>query len=117
MTDAENSNNSPSDRQQLQSQGQVGTPMLANMDLSGNGSSSSLSGMDPSLSGVRTAKLATESGFHGVAGAAGVDVVDATTEAYIGNNATVNGSPDPGADPAQSVLVGAGDDFYHLALA
>ena len=47
-------------------QGQVNTPMLANMNLHGSGSQS-VQGMDPSLSGVRTASLGTEGGFHGVA--------------------------------------------------
>ena len=54
MSMAENHNGSG-----LSGEGQVSTPMLAPMDLHGNGSSSSLSSMDPSLSGVRTTSLAT----------------------------------------------------------
>ena len=95
---------------------------------------------DPSLQGARTTSLAADTGFHGVAVAAtnrdelrtftisaaagtvgiaisaGVDVVNATTKAYIGTSATVTAN-DPTANPGPSVLVGAGDDFYHLAVA
>ncbi len=125
-------------RSSFQSAGQVNTPQIAPMDLSGNGSSQSVS--DDSLSGRRSASPDTQSGFHGVAiGAtnrdevrtftfslaggivgvavsAGVDVVNATTKAYIGNGATVNAST-ASASSVQSVLVGAGDDFYHLSVA
>ena len=131
MTMAENG-----DQSGLEGQGQVGTPKLAQMNL-GSGSTSV---QDPSLSGVRTASLGTENGFHGVAVtasnrdqvrtftislaggtvgvavSAGADVDNATTKAYIGDSATVNANTS-GANPAQSVLVGAGDDFYHLAVA
>jgi hypothetical protein len=133
MTQAESGNQSA-----LESQGQVNTPTLGSMNL-GSGSQS-VQGDDPSLSGVRSASLATDTGFHGVAVAAsnrdeirtftlslaggiagvavsaGVDISNATTKAYIGANATVN-SETSGANAAQSVLVGAGDDFYHLAVA
>ncbi|HVC51376.1 MAG TPA: LEPR-XLL domain-containing protein, partial [Stellaceae bacterium] len=135
MSNAESGN-----RASLQSQGQVGTPSLGGMDLSGNGKNTDMSTEDPSLSGVRTAGLATDTGFHGlavtasnrdevrtftvslagglvgVAVSAGVDVSNATTKAYIGDNATINGDTTL-ADPAQSVLVGAGSDFYHLSVA
>ena len=134
MTDAQNHDSSG-----LSGQGQVNTPSLQAMNL-GSGSQS-VNGMDPSLSGVRTASLGIESGFHGVAVtasnrdevrtftlslaaggdaavavSAGVDVVNATTKAYIGDKATVNANTSAG-NAAQSVLVGAGDDFYHLAVA
>ena len=136
MSDAESGNQSA-----LQNQGQVGTPTLGPMDLQGNGNSESLSGMDPSLSGERTATLGTASGFHGVAVtasnrdeirtftlslaggvvgvavSAGVDIDNATTHAYIGDDALVNTTNTSSANAAQSVLVGAGVDFYHLAVA
>jgi hypothetical protein len=126
------------DRTNLQSAGQVNTPQIGQMDLNNSGSGQDV--QDASLSGRRTASLDTQSGFHGVAVAAsnrdeirtftvslaggivgvavsaGVDVVNATTQAYVGNHATVNGDTS-GANAAQSVLVGAGDDFYHLAVA
>ncbi len=107
------------------------------MDLDGDGSSQQV--QDDSLKGARTTALGTQIGFRGVAvtatardeirtftitfgaGAvgvgvsAGVDVVTADTEAYIAANAQVNAST-LGANAAQSVLVGAGDDFYHLSV-
>ena len=125
-------------RSSFQSAGQVNTPQISQMDIGSNGSSQSVS--DPSLSGRRTTSADTQSGFHGVAiGAtnrdevrtytfavagggvavavsAGVDDVNATTKAYIGNNATINAST-TGASGSQSVIVGASDDFYHLSVA
>ena len=119
------------------SQGQVGTPSIAGMDLTGNGNIQSIS--NSSLSGDRTASVDQQTGFHGVAvgatnmdeirtftvtfGAgevgiavsAGVDVVNATTKSYVGSRATVNAST-TGANPNEAVLVGAGDDFYHLSV-
>ncbi|WP_456654689.1 hypothetical protein [Bradyrhizobium sp. JR3.5] len=134
--------NNPSDRAQLKSQGQVNTPQLGDMDLNNNNSKTQMKTEDPSLSGRRSAPVHLAPGFHGLAVAAtntdairtftisfaagsvgvgvsaGVDVVHATTKAYIGDNATINtDTPAPVVGPrAQSVLVGAGDDFYHLAI-
>src|SRR5262249_15309870 len=65
---------------------------------------------------IRTFTLSVAGATVGVAVSAGVDVVSATTQAYIGANALVN-SDLSAADPNQSVLVGAGDAFYHLAIA
>lgn len=122
------------DRSSFKQQGKVGTPSLAGMDLKGDGNSQQVD--DNSLTGVRSATPGTQSGFHGVAvsatnrdeirtftitfGAgsvgiavsAGVDVVTADTEAYVGGGAVVNATG-IGAD---SVLLGAGDDFYHLSV-
>lgn len=118
------------DRSSLRSQGQVNTPQIAPMNLHGSGSENV---QDPSLSGRRTAGLNQSPGFHGVAVtatnrdeirtltislaggivgvavSAGVDIDNASTKAYVGDNANVN--------TGQSVLIGAGDDFYHLAVA
>jgi hypothetical protein len=132
LTNAANGNHAA-----FASAGQVGTPSLGGMDLTGNGNNQSIN--NSSLSGLRTTSVDTQAGFHGVAVAAtnqdeirtftvtfgagevgiavsaGVDVVKANTQAYVGNNALVNtGSGAPSA--AQSVLVGAGDDFYHLSV-
>jgi hypothetical protein len=133
----------PTDRANLRKQGQVNTPQLAPMNLSNGGGDnvadkdsgdSSLKakrGAAPTMSPtafhglavaatdtdeVRTFTFSLGAGEVGVAVSAGVDVVSATTHAYIGANATVNaGSPALGG--AGNVLVGAGDDFYHLAIA
>ena len=43
-------------------------------------------------------------------------MINANTNAYVGNNATVNADL-TGADAQQSVLVAAGSDFYHFAIA
>ena len=51
-------------------------------------------------------------GSVAVAVSAGVDVVKATTDAYIGASANVTAGPGTTA----SVLVGASDDFYHLSV-
>src|SRR5437016_1420782 len=59
LTDAESG-----DRSSLRSAGQVNTPKLAPMDLSGDGSSQDLKSKDSSLSGVRTATMNTQPGFH-----------------------------------------------------
>ncbi|HUJ88277.1 MAG TPA: LEPR-XLL domain-containing protein, partial [Burkholderiales bacterium] len=122
------------DRSSFQAAGHVNSPDLGSMDLTGDGSSSAVTG-----DVARTTELGHQDGFHGVAVAAtnrdeirtftisfgagsvgigisaGVDVVNATTQAYIGDNATVNGITS-GASGSQSVLVGAGDDFYHLSV-
>ncbi len=132
LTNAANGNHAA-----FASSGQIGTPQIAGMDLTGNGSSQSIN--NPSLSGNRTTSVDTQTGFSGVAVAAtnqdeirtftvtfgagevgigvsaGVDVVKANTQAYIGVGAAVNASL-AGANANQSVLVGAGDDFYHLAV-
>jgi hypothetical protein len=125
-------------RSSFQAQGHVKNPQVNPMDLQNTGSKQNV--QDPSLSGERGTSLAQQAGFHGVAVtatnrdeirtftmslaggevavsvSAGVDVVNANTNAYIGDSAIVNDST-VGAAAAQSVLVGAGDDFYHLALA
>src|SRR4029077_705417 len=119
--------------------GSVGTPQLAPMDLNGDGSKQEMSGRDGSLSGVRTADVGPQSGSRalavaassrdeirtftlslagglvGVSVSAGVDVDNATTKAFIGDHAQVNTTGTP--DASQSVLVGAGEDFYHLSVA
>ncbi len=129
-------------RSSFTSEGQIGTPSLGQMDLTGGGSSAMQSpdSQNQSLSstnGNRQTSVGTMSGFSGVAigatnqdeirtftvtlGAgtvavavsAGVDVVKATTAAYIGANATVTAGP----GTASSVMVGASDDFYHLSVA
>lgn len=108
------------------------------MDLQNSGTQTEVT--DPSLAGARNVAAETTPGFRGVAVAAtnqdeihtftislaggmvgvavsaGVDVVHANTEAFIGNNASVNAS-DASAAAAQSVLVGAGSDFHHLSVA
>ncbi|RRS02329.1 LEPR-XLL domain-containing protein, partial [Aquabacterium soli] len=98
-------------------------------------------GNDPLFSSVREAALAKQQGFRGLAisatnrdsvknivlsgggagvaavsVAAGVNVFNTTASAYIGQGADVNAST-AGANSAQSVLVGAGNDFYHLEVA
>ena len=132
MTDAANG-----DHADLASQGQVGSPDMGPMDLTGGGTNQSLN--NQSLTGDHTTSVATQSGFHGVAvtatnqdetrtftvtfgaGAvgvavsAGVDVVSADTEAYIGANARVNTDPDS-PNATQSVLVASSNDFYHLSV-
>ena len=126
------------DRSTLRNQGHVNTPILESMNLKNDGTKSQVD--DPSLNGERRASLGSQAAFHGVAVtatnrdelrtftisvagglvgvavSAGVDVVNVTTKAYIGDKATVNAST-ANADPSQSVLIGAGDDFYHLAVA
>lgn len=124
-------------RSALRAQGKVGTPSLGGMDLDGDGGKSKIN--DPSLNGPRSTTLATQGGFKGlsvsatnrdeirtftislsaggvaVAVSAGIDVVNAKTTAYIGDNAKINTST-AGANGLQSVLVAAGDDFYHLTV-
>ena len=123
----------------FQSEGTVGTPNVSGMDLTGSGNSQSVDSMNQSLTGNRTTSVATQGGFKGVAVAAtnqdeirtftvalgggvvavaisaGVDVVNAKTQAYIGANATVN-TGSGAAGSGQTVLVGASDDFYHLSV-
>ncbi|HET9187009.1 MAG TPA: hypothetical protein VFN80_03575, partial [Acidothermaceae bacterium] len=123
-------------RSSLRAAGQVGTPSLSDMDLHNTGSGESV----PSDSFSRSTAVAQQGNFHGlavgatnrdqvrtftlslaagvvgVAVSAGVDVVSATTQAYIGDDAVVNGDTSA-ADSRQSVLVAAGNDFYHLAIA
>src|SRR5258706_11145901 len=55
-------------------------------------------------------------GTVGIAVAPAVNVLKAHTKGYTGNNAHVNSNPFT-ADGSQSVLVGAGNDFHHVALA
>ncbi|MBI1395302.1 MAG: LEPR-XLL domain-containing protein, partial [Betaproteobacteria bacterium] len=96
---------------------------------------------DALFSGVRQASLGTQTGFSGlsvtatnrdsvknyvmsggaagvaaVAVAAGVNVFDTTANAYIDDGAIVNADAS-NAVAGQSVLVGAGNDFYHLEVA
>ncbi|MGY3658238.1 LEPR-XLL domain-containing protein [Bradyrhizobium sp. USDA 376] len=142
-SDSSTSSNAESDdpvaRSNLRSGGHVGTPALKPMKTSSSGSGDQ-DVSDDSLSNIRSAGPTVQSGFHGVAVAAtnqdeirtftfsvgagevgvavtaGVDVVNATTKAYIGDHATVNGSTATAAGE-QTVLVGAAADFYHLAIA
>ena len=65
---------------------------------------------------IETYSAAVGGGTVGVAVAAAVNVVNIDTKAYISDSATVNFDR-TGADAAQSVLVGAGSDFHHVALA
>ncbi|TAK78891.1 MAG: hypothetical protein EPO12_11675, partial [Aquabacterium sp.] len=92
-------------------------------------------------SGLREAGLAKANGFTGlsvtatnrdsvknfalagggaataaVSVAAGVNVFDTSARAYIGDGAQVNSDTSSGAG-GQSVLVGSGNDFYHLEVA
>ena len=56
-------------------------------------------------------------GELGVAVSVGVNVLSADTEAYIGAGAQINQtSNSSNAGAGQSVLVGAGDDFYNMSL-
>ncbi|MBI5616868.1 MAG: right-handed parallel beta-helix repeat-containing protein, partial [Gammaproteobacteria bacterium] len=96
---------------------------------------------DPMFSGLRMAGAAHDAGFRGLAvsatnrdsvknfamsggGAgtaaiavgAGVNVFDTTAKAWIGDGATVNADTST-ANASQSVVVGAGSDFYHLEVA
>src|SRR5262249_11563250 len=64
---------------------------------------------------IRTFTLALAGGGVAVGVSAGVDVVNATTEASIGDSAKVNISHG-GAGSGQNVLVGAGDGVYHLSV-
>src|SRR5262249_21670176 len=124
----------PTARSTLRSGGTVGTPghdsVLGGSQTAGDTESQS----DDSLSKVRTTRAETTPGFLGVAvGAtdkesirtftfslgvgevgvgvsAGVEADNVKTKAYIGDHATVNTAQG-------SVLVGAADDFYPLALA
>jgi hypothetical protein len=127
-------------RSSFSAAGTIGTPSLGQMDLTGGGSGAMQSpgSGNQSLSattGNRQTSIGTMSGFSGVAvgatnqdeirtftvtlGAggvavavsAGVDVVKATTQAYIGASANVSAGALAGA-----VMVGASDDFYHLSV-
>ncbi len=113
---------------------QVGTPTFNAPD--GNGNTSD----DPSFTGKRVATPTLRSGFQGLAvtatnrddintfavalgaGTAGIGIGSATnvvttvTNASIGAGASVNADTSTGG-AGQSVLVGAGDDFSHVALA
>ncbi|HYC46066.1 MAG TPA: LEPR-XLL domain-containing protein, partial [Burkholderiales bacterium] len=126
------------DRSSLRASGQIGTPDIGAMDL--NADSSQEEVQNDSLTGKRTTSLGTDTDFRGVsvsatnrdeirtftfslaagtvgvAVSAGVSVVNATTEASIGDSAKVNEST-ANANAAQEVLVGAGSDFFHLAVA
>ncbi len=139
MSNALNSAQS-GNRSSFTTAGTIGTPNLGQMDLTGGGSGAMQSpgAGNQSLStatGNRQTSIGTMSGFTGVAvGAtnqdeirtftvtlgvgsvavavsAGVDVVKATTQAYVGANANVTAGPGAGA-----VMVGASDDFYHLSV-
>jgi hypothetical protein len=138
MTNALNSAQS-GNRSSFTAAGTVGTPSLGSMDLTGSGAMQSPGSGNQSLSsttGNRQTSVGTAGGFTGVAvGAtnqdeirtftvtlgvgsvavavsAGVDVVNATTQAYIGASANVAAGPGASA----SVVVGATDDFYHLSV-
>ena len=126
-------------RSSFSAAGTIGTPSLGSMDLTGSGAMQSPGSGNQSLSssnGNRQTSVGTMSGFTGVsvgatnqdeirtftvtlgvgsvavAVSAGVDVVNATTQAYIGASANVTAGP--GA--AAAVMVGASDDFYHLSV-
>ena len=65
---------------------------------------------------IATYSVGIGGGTVGVAVAAAVNVVNADTQAYIGQDASVN-ADQTGATTNQSVLVAAGNDFHHVALA
>lgn len=65
----------------------------------------------------KTAAGGAASGTAAVQGSAGVDVVTATTKAYIGDTAKVNQDNNAGTGDDQSVMVAAGNDTYHLGIA
>jgi hypothetical protein len=121
----------------LSGQGEVNVPDLAEMDADQQGGDDL---GDGSFTGQRTVEPGERENFHGVAvtatnrddievftislagGVAGVaisaavNVVNTTTQAYIGQNARVN-EDTSGAGSSQSVHIAAGNDFYHLAVA
>ena len=131
------SNAASGDRSSFAEQGSIGTPKLTDMDLKGDKNAAPVD--DESLTGARVTAPGSQSGFKGlavtatsrdeiktftitfgagkvgVAVSAGIADISATTEATIGDNAQINTvlEDDFGA---QSVLVGAGSDFYHLSL-
>ncbi|MCP3913837.1 MAG: hypothetical protein GY713_23190, partial [Actinomycetia bacterium] len=126
------------DSSTLSGEGEVKVPLMGAMNADQQGGND-LS--DNSLSGQRIANLGTRSSFRGVSvsatnrddietftislagGTAGVaisaavNVVDTATRAYIGANALVNSPPTAGTNGSQRVHVGAGNDFYHMAVA
>jgi len=65
---------------------------------------------------IGTYSVGLAGGTVGVAVAAAVNVVNTETTAYIGDGAQVN-VDQSNANAAQSVLVGAGSDFHHVAVA
>jgi hypothetical protein len=121
----------------LSSEGEVNVPALDDMDVDQEGGddveADGLGGQRTSAPGVKSgfrglAITATNSddiesftislagGVAGIAISAGVNVVNTSTNAYIGGDARVN-EVTTGAHSEQSVHVAAGNDFYHLAVA
>ena len=121
----------------LSAQGEVGLADLEDLDIDQQGGSEAT---DESLTGQRTLTHVIQSDFHGisvtatnrddietftisfgagtaaVAVSAGINVISANTQAWIGANATINGDTS-GAHALQSVNVAAGSDFTHFGLA
>jgi len=122
---------------QLKSGGEVGAPDVDTIDYDGDDGSAAPA--DPAASGQRVltadkplvrgvAVAATNrddietyagaigGGTVGVAIAAAVNVINTDTHAYIASDAKVN-DDQSSANAAQTVSVGAGSDFHHVALA
>ena len=129
----------PTDSSALKGQGEIKTPQLQAMDPNQNGSNDltdgSFSGQRILTSGtgvrsgfrglsvtamnrddIETFTISVAGGTAGVAISAGVNVVDTTTSATIGQDAKINEDLAT-ANAAQSVHVAAGNDFYHMAVA
>jgi hypothetical protein len=127
------------DASTLGAQGEIGVPQLEPINADQDDGNSDDVDND-SLNGQRTVAPATLPSFRGVAvsatnvddievftvslgfGTVGiaisapVNVIDTTTHAYIGDDAQVNADTSS-AGAAQSVLVGAGNDFHHISVA
>jgi hypothetical protein len=65
---------------------------------------------------INTFTVSVGGGYVGVGISAGVNVISTTTNAYIGSDAVVNQDTSSAA-ASQSVLVAAGSDFKHMAVA
>ena len=121
----------------LSAKGEVGLPKVGPTDTDQDGKDNASA---PGLKKQRVVTPEVQSGFHGlsvsatnrddiedysvslaggtvaVAISAGVNVIENTTRAYVGQNAIVNQDTSTG-NAAQSVLVAAGSDFAHVAFA
>jgi hypothetical protein len=64
---------------------------------------------------LETYSLAAGGGTVGVAVSGAINILDTTTRAFVGANASVNASL-VGAHGDQSVRIGAGNDFHHVAV-
>ena len=124
-----------SDINALRNSGEVSSPNVDGVDTNDDGSKD----QDPSATGdrvltpdqvtvrgvavsatnrddIETYSVGLAGGTVGVAVAAAVNVVTTHTNAYVGDGALVN-VDQANASVAQSVLVSAGNDFHHVALA